>query len=72
MRYATARYNQHQRDVAYRIYISDCLRILTENTAKLSNGAYLTERYFEMLNHGTKKQYKQGEITEKIKSKFRD
>lgn len=34
MRYATARYNQHQRDLAYRIYVTDCLRITTENTAK--------------------------------------
>jgi hypothetical protein len=34
MRYATARFNQHQRDLAYRIYVTDCLRITTENTAK--------------------------------------
>ena len=34
MRYATARFNQHQRDLAYRIYVTDCLRITTDNTAK--------------------------------------
>ena len=34
MRYATARFNQHQRDLAYRIYVTDCLRITSENTAK--------------------------------------
>ena len=34
MRYATARFNQHQRDLAYRIYVTDCLRIASENTAK--------------------------------------
>lgn len=33
MRYAIARYNQHQRDLAYRIFVTDCLRIMTENTA---------------------------------------
>ena len=42
MRYATARFNQHQRDFAYRIYVTDCLRISAENTAKtvhaLTNG----------------------------------
>ena len=42
MRYATARFNQHQRDLAYRIYVTDCLRISAENTAKtvhaLTNG----------------------------------
>jgi hypothetical protein len=34
MRYATARYQSQQRDLAYRIYVTDCLRITTENTAK--------------------------------------
>ena len=34
MRYAIARYNQHRRDLAYRIYVTDCLRIMAENTAK--------------------------------------
>ena len=53
MRYAIARYNQHQRDLAYRIYVTDCLRITTENTAKavsvLSHGqcdvGYIKIRY---------------------------
>ena len=34
MRYAIARYQSQQRDLAYRIYVTDCLRIATENTAK--------------------------------------
>lgn len=34
MRYAETRYRQHQRDVAYRIYLADNLRIIGENTAK--------------------------------------
>ena len=34
MRYAIARYQSQQRDLAYRIYITDCLRITTENAAK--------------------------------------
>ena len=34
MRYAIARYQSQQRELAYRIYVTDCLRITTENTAK--------------------------------------
>lgn len=41
MRYAIARYQSQQRELAYRIYVTDCLRITTENTAKTV--AYLTE-----------------------------
>ena len=50
MRYATARFNQHQRDLAYRIYVTDCLRMATENTAKISQGAYTAARFYDIIN----------------------
>ena len=50
MRYATARFNQHQRDLAYRIYVTDCLRMATENTAKMSQGAYTAARFYDIIN----------------------
>ena len=50
MRYATARFNQHQRDLAYRIYVTDCLRMATENTAKMSQGAYAAARFYDIIN----------------------
>ena len=49
MRYAIARFNQNQRDFAYRIYVSDSIRILTENTAKLVSGNYVTIRFVDMI-----------------------
>lgn len=50
MRYATARFNQHQRDLVYRIYVTDCLRMVTENTAKMSQGAYTIARFYDIIN----------------------
>lgn len=50
MRYATARFNQHQRDLAYRIYVTDCLRMATENTAKMSQGSYTAARFYDIIN----------------------
>ena len=45
MRYAVARYNQNQRDTAYRIYVTDTLRIISRNT-----GAYAQKRFIEILD----------------------
>ena len=53
MRYAVSRYNQHQREQAYRIYVSDCLRIMTENTAKYAGGTHLTRRYADVIQKKT-------------------
>ena len=50
MRYATARFNQHQRDLAYRIFVTDRLRMATENTAKMSQGAYTAARFYDIIN----------------------
>ena len=50
MRYAMARFNQHQRDLAYRIYIGDCLRIIGENTAKMGSGYYIIDKLADIIN----------------------
>ena len=51
MRYAIARYQSQQRDLAYRIYVADCLRIISENTAKMGGGSYITAKFADILNH---------------------
>ena len=50
MRYAIARYQSQQRDLAYRIYVTDCLRMTTENTAKMSQGSYTAARFYDIIN----------------------
>ena len=50
MRYAMARFNQHQRDLAYRIYVTECLRIISENTAKMGGGSYITANFSDIIN----------------------
>ena len=50
MRYAMARFNQHRRDLAYRIYVTDCLRMVTENAAKMSQGSYTAARFYDIIN----------------------
>ena len=50
MRYAIARFNQHRRDLAYRFYVSECLRMIGENTAKVSGGSYMTAKFEEIIS----------------------
>ena len=49
MRYAVARYQSQQRDLAYRIYVTDCLRMISENTAKISGGSYITAKFADII-----------------------
>ena len=50
MRYAIARFNQHQRDLAYRFYVCECLRMIGENTAKVVGGSYMTAKFEEIIS----------------------
>ena len=50
MRYAMARYQSQQSDLAYRIYVADCLRIISENTAKIGGGSYITAKFADIIN----------------------
>ena len=49
MRYATARYTEKQGELAYRIYVSDCLRITTKNTAKFAGGSFMEADFRDVL-----------------------
>ena len=59
MRYVTTRYQSQQRDLIYRIYVTNCLRIITENTAKQAGGNYMTAEYMDLI-HPKKKDDKTG------------
>ena len=50
MRYAIARFNQHQRDLAYRIYVAECLRMISENAASGGGGSYMAVKFEDVIN----------------------
>lgn len=69
-----------QQDVeqdVYKNYVAQCLRILTENSAVVATyysgeGApYMSCDYTDIVNTEPVKQYNEGEVAEKIKSKLR-
>ncbi len=40
---------QQASESAYRIYTAECLRMITENTAKISGGSYIQERFIDII-----------------------
>lgn len=55
----------------YNQYTARCLRILTENTAMLSQGHYVAVELDEILNPKPEIKHIEGETSEKIKTKLR-
>lgn len=49
LEYCVKRFNNAQREEIYRIYISDTLRIISENTAKFVGGNYIKKRYYDFV-----------------------
>lgn len=50
MRYAMARFNHHQRDLAYRIYVAECLRMIGENASSGGGGSYMAVKFEDIIN----------------------
>ena len=53
--YVGARLSQYQREMAYRIYVTDCLKNISENAATVSKmnggeGRYINTRFYDVLN----------------------
>lgn len=50
MRYAVARHKAKERETAYRIYITDGIKCIAENTARYVGGQHLTKRYIDIID----------------------
>lgn len=50
IRYAVEKWKKSENDNIYRIYVTDCLKLIAENTAKFSNGGIIQTRYYDILN----------------------
>jgi hypothetical protein len=71
MRYVTARFEREQRELAYRIYVTDALRSISENTAKFGGGGYIKARYADLINPKPEDNRTQEEIIAKIREGLR-
>ena len=49
-----AEFKREQETKAYRIYVTETLRLLTENTAKFAGGAMIKEKYYDIINQKPK------------------
>lgn len=66
MRYVIARMKQDTEVMAYRFYISDGFKALTENTSGSEARAVLSQRYYDILNPVTANENDAKEIINRI------
>lgn len=50
MRYVSARYGLYQREMAYRIYVGESLRMISESAAKFGGGEYMTKKFVDLIH----------------------
>ena len=62
-----------QRDEVYRVYVTDMLMCIAENTAKFANGGgrYIKKRYFDIVQPQKEETRTPDEIINGIKSKLK-
>lgn len=72
MRYVMARYESNQRELACRIYITDALRTISENTAKYGGGSYIKARYADIIHPKPEDGRTHEEVVDHIRKKLRE
>ena len=55
MRYVVSKYKEQQKEMAYRIYVTECFRIMTENTAKQGGGSYINKPFADVIGNSKPK-----------------
>lgn len=59
-------------DEAYREYVTEALRIISENTAKYAGGGYMKARYADIVRPKPEETRTGSEIIEKMREKLRE
>lgn len=58
--------NAEIKDKAYRIYVTDVLRLMCENTAKMTQGSYFTTRYKDLVSFDEPKEIEDSRTGDEI------
>lgn len=49
MRYVSSRLQKEAREQAYRFYVSDCLKMISRNSARREGDEYMAARYSDII-----------------------
>jgi hypothetical protein len=63
-------FRKEQEERAIIMYVGECLRIITENTAKMGGGSYMTAKLNDILNPKPIETRTSEEIINKMKNKM--
>jgi hypothetical protein len=66
-----AYFKKRQEEKAYKMYVTESLRIIGENTAKYSGGSYIQMRYADMIEPKKEETRTANEIILNLKDKLR-
>jgi hypothetical protein len=72
LRYVKARINDEVEQKAYRIYVSDALKYVTENTSRSHGGTTLSRRYIDIIDKTPEDERTADEIISSIRKKLKE
>ena len=72
MRYVKVRAEQSAKDKAYRIYATDALKMIAENTSRLAGGTSPRLRYYDLIKPPIKETRTSEEIIGNIRGKLKE
>lgn len=71
MRYVKAKAQQNALDKSYRIYVTDSLKMISENTSKYAGGSSFSVRYSDLIKKPVNETRTSEEIINGIKGKLK-
>ena len=65
-------YIKNQKEKIYKIYTAECLRLITENSAKIAGGNYMTAKYQDIIEPKQEIQQTAEEIIDEFMKKWEE
>lgn len=70
MDYCISSFRKRQEALAYKIYVTDALKLISENTARFGGGSQMSKRFYDIINPQTETPQTSTEVISRIRKKI--
>lgn len=70
MEYCIVSFRKQQEEMAWRVYVSDALKLVAENTERFAGGAHMSKRFFDFIKPQSSEQLTSSQVISNIRNKI--
>jgi hypothetical protein len=70
MDFCIVSFRKQQEEQAFKVYVTDALKIIAENTSRFAGGSHMSKRYYELISTRPSEPVSSAQVISRIRNKI--